>query len=134
MSNRYPQPETQPPMTLSLNNFGTERITRGRVAGAIYDVCLSWSLAWFIGATRTKTTTNTRAILSKLIVTVVCYSRNVVDLLLMMKTIKTDITAKGLFLTMTILHLLELGIQTVVFNRQTPGVFLRRKVLLVGKT
>ena len=97
-------------------------------------MCLYWSVVWFIGAIRTRTTTNTRAILWELIVTVVSCSRNILDLLLIMKKITADNTTKDLHLTMTILHLLQPGIETVVFSRQTPGSVLQRKVLLVGKT
>ena len=66
-----------------------------------------------------------------MIVTVVCFSRNVVDLLPMIKTARAEVTAKALFSKRTILHPLPLGIETAEISRQTTGSVLRTNVLLV---
>ena len=56
---------------------------------------------------------NTRAVSTTMIVTVVCFSRNVVELLPMMKATTAEVATNDFRFTTTILPLLQLGIGTV---------------------
>ena len=88
-------------------------MTVGWDTGMIKKVCLSWTVVWHTGWTRTRTTTaiKTKEMRTLLFVTVVCFSLNTNELLLFLKTITAEVTVENLLFTTTIRNLPKLRIK-----------------------
>ena len=99
---------------------------------SVTDSCVAYGMSQNWNYNNGQTTSNTRRKTDNM--TWVCFSRNLLQLLLITRTITAKATTNDHLLTKTILHLVEFRRETVVISRQTAYSVPTTNELLVGKT